>query len=93
MDATTQLHLHLFSGTYTCFASTPTNNAIETGTLTVVGIAPQPADGLDLSETKNVAEGTDVEIPCKSTGYPKPTIIWLKVNELGSFSSNQRPVI
>jgi hypothetical protein len=67
-------------GTYTCFASTPTNNAIETGTLTVVGIAPQLVDGLTLSSMMNTFEGRDFEIPCKATGYPKPVITWLKVN-------------
>ena len=70
----------MFSGTYTCVATTNTNAGAVTdsGTLTVSGIPPTLLS--PLTDDRTVAEGEDVTIPCEVEGLPTPTISWLKVS-------------
>ena len=66
----------IITGTYTCVASTRTGTATDSGTLTVEGIPPTLIDG---PTEMTVVEGSDVEILCRVSGYPKPSHIWYKV--------------
>ena len=67
----------MFSGIYTCTAENKANMVTDSGQLTVRGIAPEIING----PTKmTIKAGEQIVLHCKSKGYPKPRIIWWKVN-------------
>jgi len=51
-------------------------SASDSGTLVVLGIPPKIIEGTSDLRPK---EGTDIVLPCRAEGVPKPKIVWLKV--------------
>ena len=72
-----------YEGTYTCSAinsqtQTPVTRQLN---LTVTGDGPGMPKIISITPNKEVQEGDNVTLECKTTGMPIPTVTWYRGSE------------